>query len=288
MSSVVLSQLLLGLINGSFYALLSLGLALIFGLMKIVNFAHGALYMLGALCAWLLLDKLGLGYGWALILAPLGVGLLSALIEIALIRRLRDLDPLYGLLLTFGLALLIQALAMMKFGTSGQPYPPPKWLIGAENLGFMILPRYRAWVILASVVVCAGVWVVIEKTRLGSTLRAAAENPRLLEAFGVSVPRLITATYAFGAALAAFAGVLAAPIYRVSPLMGVDMIIVVFAVVAVGGMGSIGGSILTGFALGIAEGFTKVFYPQASTTVIFVIMALVLLVRPRGLFGRAG
>ena len=288
MSSVVLSQLVLGLINGSFYALLSLGLALIFGLMKIVNFAHGALYMLGALCAWLLLDKLGLGYGWALILAPLGVGLLSALIEITLIRRLRDLDPLYGLLLTFGLALLIQSVAMMKFGTSGQPYPPPKWLNGAENLGFMILPRYRAWVILASVVVCAGVWVIIEKTRLGSTLRAAAENPRLLEAFGVSVPRLITATYAFGGALAAFAGVLAAPIYRVSPLMGVEMIIVVFAVVAVGGMGSIGGSILTGFALGIAEGFTKVFYPQASTTVIFLIMALVLLVRPRGLFGRAG
>ena len=288
MSSVVLSQLLLGLINGSFYALLSLGLALIFGLMKIVNFAHGALYMLGALTAWLLLDKAGLGYGWALILAPLAVGAFSAVVEISLIRRLRDLDPLYGLLLTFGLALLIQSVAMMKYGTSGQPYPPPQWLIGAENLGFMILPRYRAWVILASVVVCAGVWVLIEKTRLGSTLRAAAENPRLLEAFGVSVPRLITATYAFGGALAAFAGVLAAPIYRVSPLMGVDMIIVVFAVVAVGGMGSIGGSILTGFALGIAEGFTKVFYPQASTTVIFVIMALVLLVRPRGLFGRAG
>ena len=288
MSSAVLSQLVLGLINGSFYALLSLGLALIFGLMKIVNFAHGALYMLGALAAWLLLDKAGLGYGWALVLAPLGVGALSALIEISLIRRLRDLDPLYGLLLTFGLALLIQSIAMMKYGTSGLPYPPPKWLIGAENLGFMILPRYRAWVILASVVVCAAVWVVVEKTRLGSTLRAAAENPRLLEAFGVSVPRLITATYAFGGALAAFAGVLAAPIYRVSPLMGVDMIIVVFAVVAVGGMGSIGGSILTGFALGVAEGFTKVFYPQASTTVIFVIMALVLLVRPRGLFGRAG
>jgi branched-chain amino acid transport system permease protein len=288
MSSAVLSQLLLGLINGSFYALLSLGLALIFGLMKIVNFAHGALYMLGALTAWLLLDKLGLGYGWALVLSPLAVGLLAALIERFLLRRLRDQDPLYGLLLTFGLALLIQAIAMMKYGTSGHPYPVPKWLIGADDVGFMFLPRYRAWVITASVVVCAAVWVLIEKTRLGSRLRAAAENPRLLEAFGVNVPRLMTWTYAFGAALAAFAGVLAAPIYRVSPLMGVDMIIVVFAVVAVGGMGSIGGSILTGFALGVAEGFTKVFYPQASTTVIFVIMALVLLVRPRGLFGRAG
>ena len=288
MSSAVLSQLLLGLINGSFYALLSLGLSLIFGLMKIVNFAHGALYMLGALVAWLMLDKLGLGYGWALFLSPLAVGGLAALIEIGLIRRLRHLDPLYGLLLTFGLALLIQALASIKYGTSGLPYPPPKWLIGADDLGFMILPRYRAWVITASVIVCAAVWVVIEKTRLGSTLRAAAENPRLLEAFGVDVPRLITATYAFGGALAAFAGVLAAPIYRVNPLMGAEPIIVVFAVVAVGGMGSIGGSIITGFALGLAEGFTKVFYPQASTTVIFIIMALVLLVRPRGLFGRAG
>jgi branched-chain amino acid transport system permease protein len=288
MSGAVLSQLLLGLINGSFYALLSLGLSLIFGLMKIVNFAHGALYMLGALTAWLLLEKLGLGYGWALLLAPLAVGGLSALIEIGLIRRLRHLDPLYGLLLTFGLALLIQSLALIKYGTSGQPYPVPKWLFGADDIGFMILPRYRAWVITASVLVCGAVWVVIEKTRLGSTLRAAAENPRLLEAFGVDVPRLITATYAFGGALAAFAGVLAAPIYRVNPLMGAEPIIVVFAVVAVGGMGSIGGSIITGFALGLAEGFTKVFYPQASTTVIFIIMALVLLVRPRGLFGRAG
>lgn len=287
MSSAVLSQLLLGLINGSFYALLSLGLSLIFGMMKIVNFAHGALYMLGALVAWLMLDKLGLGYGWALIMSPLAVGALAALIEIGLIRRLRHLDPLYGLLLTFGLALLIQSLALIKYGTSGQPYPVPRWLVGADDLGFMILPRYRAWVITASVAVCAAVWVVIEKTRLGSTLRAAAENPRLLEAFGVEVPRLITATYAFGGALAAFAGVLAAPIYRVNPLMGAEPIIVVFAVVAVGGMGSIGGSIITGFALGLAEGFTKVFYPQASTTVIFIIMALVLLVRPRGLFGRA-
>jgi branched-subunit amino acid ABC-type transport system permease component len=287
MTSVVLSQLLLGLINGSFYALLSLGLALIFGLMKIVNFAHGALYMLGALLAWLMLEKLGLGYGWALFLSPLVIGGLSALVEIGLIRRLRHLDPLYGLLLTFGLALLIQALAVMKYGTSGQPYPVPKFLVGADNLGFMILPRYRMWVITASIVVCGAVWAVIEKTRLGSTLRAAAENPRLLEAFGVSVPRLITATYAFGGALAAFAGVLAAPMQQVRPLMGVDIIIVVFAVVTVGGLGSIGGSIITGFALGVAEGFTKVFYPQASTTVIFVIMALVLLVRPRGLFGRA-
>jgi branched-subunit amino acid ABC-type transport system permease component len=286
MSSVVLSQLLLGLINGSFYALLSLGLALIFGLMKIVNFAHGALYMLGALVAWLLLEKLGLGYGWAMVLSPLAVGALSALVEIALIRRLRHLDPLYGLLLTFGLAILIQALAVMKYGTSGQPYPVPKFLVGADDIGFMILPRYRMWVITASIVVCGAVWAIIEKTRLGSTLRAAAENPRLLEAFGVSVPSLITATYAFGGALAAFAGVLAAPMQQVRPLMGVDIIIVVFAVVAVGGLGSIGGSIITGFALGIAEGFTKVFYPQASTTVVFVIMALVLLVRPRGLFGR--
>jgi len=256
MSSVVLSQLLLGLINGSFYALLSLGLALIFGLMKIVNFAHGALYMLGALLAWLMLEKLGLGYGWALLLSPLVIGGLSALVEIGLIRRLRHLDPLYGLLLTFGLALLIQALAVMKYGTSGQPYPVPKFLVGADNLGFMILPRYRMWVITASIVVCLAVWAVIEKTRLGSTLRAAAENPRLLEAFGVSVPRLVTATYAFGGALAAFAGVLAAPMQQVRPLMGVDIIIVVFAVVTVGGLGSIGGSIITGFALGIAEGFT--------------------------------
>ncbi len=287
MSSMVLSQLVLGLINGSFYALLSLGLALIFGLMNIVNFAHGALYMLGAFAAWLLLDKAGLGYGWALLLAPVAVGALAALIEIGLIRRLRHLDPLYGLLLTFGLALLIQAIVMIKYGTSGQPYPVPKFLSGADDLGFMFLPRYRAWVIVVSALVCGAVWLVIEKTRLGSNLRAAAENPRLLEAFGVAVPTLITATYAFGGALAAFAGVLAAPIYRVSPLMGADMIIVVFAVVAIGGMGSIGGSIITGFALGIAEGFTKVFYPQASTTVIFVIMALVLLVRPRGLFGRA-
>jgi len=287
MSGAVLSQLLLGLINGSFYALLSLGLALIFGLMKIVNFAHGVLYALGAFAAWLLLDKAGLGYGWALVLAPLAVGGLSAVIEITLIRRLRHLDPLYGLLLTFGLAILIQELLRMKYGNSGQPYPVPGFLRGADDLGFMFLPRYRAWVITVSVVVCTAVWLIIEKTRLGSTVRAAAENPRLLEAFGVAVPRLMTATYAFGGALAAFAGVLAAPIYRVSPLMGSDLIIVVFAVVAVGGMGSIGGSILTGFALGIAEGFTKVFYPQASTTVIFVIMALVLLVRPRGLFGRA-
>jgi branched-chain amino acid transport system permease protein len=287
MTSTVLSQLLLGLINGSFYALLSLGLALIFGLMNIVNFAHGALYMLGAFAAWLLYAKAGLGYGWALLLAPLSVGVLSALIEIGLIRRLRHLDPLYGLLVTFGLALLIQAVVMMKYGTSGMPYPVPRFLAGADDLGFMFLPRYRAWVIGVSIAVCVATWVLIEKTRLGSYLRAAAENPRLLEAFGVGVPRLITATYAFGGALAAFAGVLAAPIYRVSPLMGADMIIVVFAVVAVGGMGSIGGSIITGFALGIAEGFTKVFYPEASTTVIFVIMALVLLVRPRGLFGRA-
>ena len=286
MSSMVLSQLLLGLINGSFYALLSLGLALIFGLMKIVNFAHGALYMLGALVAWLLLEKLGLGYGWAMVLSPLLIGVLSGLVEIGLIRRLRHLDPLYGLLLTFGLALLVQALAVMKYGTSGQPYPVPKFLVGADDLGFMVLPRYRMWVITASIVVCGAVWAIIEKTRLGSTLRAAAENPRLLEAFGVSVPTLMTATYAFGGALAAFAGVLAAPMQQVRPLMGVDIIIVVFAVVAVGGLGSIGGSIITGFALGIAEGFTKVFYPQASTTVIFVIMALVLLVRPRGLFGR--
>jgi len=284
--SAVLSQLLLGLINGSFYALLSLGLALIFGLMKIVNFAHGALYMLGAFAAWLLYDKAGLGYVPGLLLAPLAIGLLSAGIEIALIRRLRQLDPLYGLLLTFGLALLIQAAMTLQYGSSGLPYPVPAFLVGAEDLGFMFLPRYRAWVIAVSVVVCAAVWLVVEKTRLGSTLRAAAENPRLCEAFGVAVPRLITATYAFGGALAAFAGVLAAPIYQVSPLMGADLIIVVFAVVAVGGLGSIGGSIVTGFALGIAEGFTKVFYPQASTTVIFVIMALVLLVRPRGLFGR--
>lgn len=287
MSSMILSQLVLGLINGSFYALLSLGLALIFGLMNIVNFAHGALYMLGAFTAWLMLEKAGLGYGWGLVVAPLAVGTLAGLIEMGLLRRLRHLDPLYGLLLTFGLALFIQAVMTMKYGTSGQPYPVPKFLTGADDLGFMFLPRSRTWVIAVSAVVCLAVWLIIEKTRLGSTLRAAAENPRLLEAFGVAVPRLMTLTYAFGGALAAFAGVLAAPIYRVSPVMGADMIIVVFAVVAVGGMGSIGGSIITGFALGLAEGLTKVVYPQASTTVIFVIMAVVLLVRPRGLFGRA-
>ncbi|HET6466789.1 MAG TPA: branched-chain amino acid ABC transporter permease [Geminicoccaceae bacterium] len=279
-------QLLLGLINGAFYAMLSLGLAVIFGLLNIINFAHGALYMMGAFAAWFLLTYLGLGYWWALLLSPLAVGLLGVVIERTMLKHLYHVDHLYGLLLTFGLALIIQGLFRQQFGSSGQPYPIPPQLQGGQNLGFMFLPNYRAWVVVASLTVCLGTWFVIERTKLGSYLRAATENPTLVQAFGINVPRMITLTYGFGVALAAFAGVLAAPIYQVSPQMGADLIIVVFAVVVIGGMGSILGAIVTGFGLGVVEGLTKVFYPEASNTVIFVIMAIVLLLRPAGLFGR--
>ncbi|MSP87299.1 MAG: branched-chain amino acid ABC transporter permease [Alphaproteobacteria bacterium] len=280
-------QLLLGLINGSFYAMLSLGLAVIFGLLNIINFAHGALYMMGAFVAWFLLQHLGLGYWWALLLAPIAVGLVGMVFERAMLRHLYKLDHLYGLLLTFGLALIIEGLFRNGFGSSGQPYRIPAELQGGTNLGFMFLPNYRAWVVVASLVVCLATWFMIERTRLGAYLRAATENPALVQAFGINVPRMITLTYGFGVALAAFAGVLAAPIYQVNPLMGSNLIIVVFAVVVIGGMGSIMGSIVTGFALGIVEGLTKVFYPEASNTVIFVIMATVLLIKPAGLFGRS-
>jgi branched-chain amino acid transport system permease protein len=279
-------QLLIGLINGSFYALLSLGLAIIFGLLNVINFCHGALYMLGAFVAWFLLEKAGIGYWPALILAPLAVGMIGVLIERTLLRRISGLDPLYGLLLTFGLALILQGLFSNWFGSSGMPYEMPPQLLGGQALGFMFLPNYRVWVIAVSLVVCLGTWAVIEGTRLGSWLRAATENAPLVSAFGINVPRMVTITYAFGVGLAALGGVLAAPIYRVSPLMGADLIIVVFAVVVIGGMGSILGSIITGFILGILEGLTKVFYPEASNTVIFVVMAIVLLVRPAGLFGK--
>ena len=278
-------QLLIGLINGSFYALLSLGLAVIFGLLNIVNFAHGAQYMLGGFCAYLLLAKAGIGYWWALLIAPFVVGLLGMLIERTMLSPLYKLDHLYGLLLTFGVALVLQGLFRNEYGSTGLPYAIPEPLTGGRNLGFMYLPNYRAWVIVASVGVCAATWFMIEKTKLGSYLRAATENPVLLQAFGVKVPRMITLTYGFGVALAALAGVMAAPIYEVSPQMGADLIIVVFAVVVIGGMGSIAGAILTGFMLGLVEGLTKVFYPEASNTVIFVVMAIVLMIRPSGLFG---
>jgi branched-chain amino acid transport system permease protein len=280
-------QLLIGLINGAFYAMLSLGLAVIFGLLNIINFAHGALYMMGAFVAWFLLQYLGLGYWPALILSPAIVGIFGAAIERALLRRLYHLDHLYGLLLTFGLALMIQGVFQRYFGSSGQPYTIPPLLQGGVNLGFMVLPIYRGWVVAVSLFVCLATWFVIERTSLGATLRAATENPRLTQAFGINVPRLITLTYAFGVGLAAFSGVLAAPIFQVSPLMGADLIIIIFAVVVIGGMGSIMGSIVTGFALGVVEGLTKFFYPEASNTVIFVIMAIVLLIKPAGLFGRA-
>ena len=284
-TQALFGQLLIGLINGSFYALLSLGLAVIFGLLNIINFTHGAQYMLGAFCAFLLLNKAGVGYWWSLLLVPLIVGAVGVVIERLMLKRLYKLDHLYGLLLTFGLALIIQGVFRNEYGSSGQPYPIPQELAGGHNLGFMFLPNYRAWVIATSVAVCLGTWFVIEKTKLGSYLRAATENPALVQAFGINVPRMITLTYGFGAALAAFAGVMAAPIYQVNPQMGADLIIVVFAVVVIGGMGSIMGSIVTGFGLGIIEGLTKVFYPEASNTVIFVIMAIVLAVRPAGLFG---
>jgi branched-chain amino acid transport system permease protein len=286
-TQALFGQLLLGLINGSFYAILSLGLAVIFGLLNIINFTHGAQYMMGAFAAWFLLHYAGLGYWWALLIAPVAVGLIGIALERTMLKRLYQLDHLYGLLLTFGLALVIQGLFRNQFGSSGLPYRIPAELTGGQNLGFMVLPNYRAWVIVFSLAVCLATWWVIERTKLGAYLRAATENPALVRAFGVNVPRMITLTYGFGVALAALAGVLAAPIYQVNPLMGADLIIVVFAVVVIGGMGSIMGSIVTGFGLGVIEGLTKVFYPEASNTVIFVIMALVLLVKPAGLFGRA-
>ena len=281
----MMGQLLIGLINGSFYALLSLGLAVIFGLLNIINFTHGAQYMLGAFGAYLLLNKLGLGYWWSLLLVPLLVGATGVVIERTMLARLYKLDHLYGLLLTFGLGLMIQGFIRNEYGSTGLPYAIPEQLSGGYNLGFIFLPKYRGWVILASLVVCIGTWFVIERTRLGGYLRAATENPQLVQAFGINVPRMITLTYGFGVALAALAGVMAAPIYQVSPQMGADLIIVVFAVVVIGGMGSIMGAIVTGFGLGLIEGLTKVFYPEASTTVIFVIMTIVLLIRPAGLFG---
>ena len=284
-TQALFGQLLLGLINGSFYALLSLGLAVIFGLLNIINFAHGAQYMMGAFVAYLMLEKLGIGYWWALLIVPLVVCASGVLIERLMLSKLYKLDHLYGLLLTFGLALIIQGLFRNEYGSSGQPYQIPEQLLGGQNLGFMFLPNYRGWIIVASIVVCLSTWWVIERTRLGAYLRAATENPQLVQAFGVNVPRMITLTYGFGVALAALAGVMAAPVYQVSPQMGADLIIVVFAVVVIGGMGSILGAIVTGFGLGLIEGLTKVFYPEASSTVIFIIMAIVLLIRPAGLFG---
>jgi branched-chain amino acid transport system permease protein len=281
-----LGQLMLGLVNGSFYAMLSLGLAVIFGLLGIVNFAHGALYMLGAYVAWLSLEKFGLNYWAALVLAPLVVGALGIVIERTLLKRLYKVDPIYGLLLTFGLALIAEGVLRDQFGVSGQQYPVPEALQGATDLGFMILPNYRAWVIVASLTVCFSTWFVIERTRLGSYLRAGTENPSLVQAFGVNVPVMVALTYAAGAGLAALAGVLAAPVIQITPLMGANLIIVVFAVVVIGGMGSILGSILTGLVLGVVEGLTKVFYPEASNIVVFVIMAIVLMLRPAGLFGK--
>jgi branched-chain amino acid transport system permease protein len=285
-TQALFGQLLIGLINGSFYALLSLGLSIIFGLLNIINFTHGAQYMMGAFVAYFCLNWWGLGYWWSLLIAPLIVGAVGIVLERTMLQRLYKLDHLYGLLLTFGFALVIQGLFRHQYGSSGLPYSMPSQLGGGHNLGFMFLPTYRAWVIVFSLVVCLCTWFVIERTRLGAYLRAGTENPTLVQAFGINVPRMITLTYGFGVGLAALAGVLAAPIYQVNPLMGADLIIVVFAVVVIGGMGSILGSIITGFTLGVVEGFTKVFYPEASNTVIFVIMALVLLVKPTGLFGR--
>jgi branched-chain amino acid transport system permease protein len=286
-SQALFGQLLIGLINGSFYALLSLGLAVIFGMLNIINFAHGAQYMLGAFVAIFLLQYLGLGYWWALLIAPLVVGASGIVIERLFLRWLYKLDHLYGLLLTFGLALIIEGVFRNYFGSSGLPYSVPPSLQGGQQLGFMFLPNYRAWVVAFSLTVCLATWFVIERTKLGAYLRAATENPMLVRAFGINVPRMITLTYGFGVALAALAGVMAAPIYNVSPQMGANLIIVVFAVVVIGGMGSILGAIVTGFGLGVIEGLTKVFFPEASNTVIFVIMAVVLLIRPAGLFGRS-
>ncbi|MGB5423081.1 MAG: branched-chain amino acid ABC transporter permease, partial [Desulfobacterales bacterium] len=279
-------QLLLGLINGSFYAVLSLGLALIFGLLNVINFTHGAQYMLGAYVAWIGMTYAGVNYWLSLLVAPIVAGAFGIVLERLFLRWLYHLDHLYGLLLTFGLALIIEGVFRQIYGISGQPYPIPALLTGGRNLGFMFLPTYRAWVLVASLIVCLSTWLVIEKTKLGAYLRAGTENPTLVQAFGINVPRMITLTYGFGVALAALAGVLAAPIYQVKPTMGADMIIVVFAVVVIGGMGSIMGSVVTGFILGLLEGLTKVFYPEASNTVIFVVMAVVLLIKPAGLFGR--
>ena len=279
-------QLLLGLINGSFYALLSLGLAIIFGLLDVVNFAHGAVYMLGAFVAWIALNSLGIGYWWALLLSPVLVGVLGVVIERTMLRRLYSLDPLYGLLLTFGLALILEGVFHEQYGNSGTPYPVPAILQGGVRLPFMYLPQYRAWAVVASLVVCVACWLVIERTRLGAYLRAGTENPKLVQAFGINVPLMRTLTYGVGVGLAALAGVMAAPIYQVSPAMGSNVIIVVFAVVVIGGMGSIIGSIVTGIGLGVVEGMTRYLYPPASSVVIFFIMAVVLLLRPAGLFGR--
>jgi branched-chain amino acid transport system permease protein len=279
-------QLLLGLINGSFYALLSLGLAIIFGLLNVVNFAHGAFYMMGAFAAWMAANYFGIGYWWALLLSPMAVGLIGVLVERLLLRRLYGLDNLYGLLLTFGLALIAEGIFHQVYGNSGYSYPVPEALRGGTQLGFMFLPIYRGWVVVVSIFVCTLSWYVIEQTKLGAYLRAGTENPKLLQAFGVNVPIMFTLTYGFGTALAAFAGVMAAPVYQVTPLMGANIVIVVFAVVVIGGMGSIAGSIVTGLGLGVVEGLTKFLYPQASAVVIFVVMAIVLLVRPAGLFGR--
>jgi branched-chain amino acid transport system permease protein len=286
-SQVLFGQLLIGLINGSFYALLSLGLAVIFGMLNIINFTHGAQYMLGAFVAIFLLQYAGLGYWWALLIAPLVVGATGVIVERLFLRWLYQLDHLYGLLLTFGLALITEGVFRNYFGSSGLPYSVPPSLQGGQNLGFMFLPNYRAWVIVFSLAICLATWFVIERTKLGSYLRAATENPTLVRAFGINVPRMITLTYGFGVALAALAGVMAAPIYNVSPQMGANLIIVVFAVVVIGGMGSIMGAIVTGFGLGLIEGLTKVLFPEASNTVIFVVMAVVLLFRPAGLFGRS-
>ncbi len=281
-----LGQLLLGLVNGSFYAMLSLGLAVIFGLLNVINFAHGALYMMGAFAAWMGMAYFGLNYWVMLILAPLIVGAFGILIEKTMLRWLYKLDHLYGLLLTFGITLMLEGVFRSIYGVSGQPYSVPEALRGATDLGFMFLPNYRAWVVVASLVVCFATWIMIEKTKLGALLRAGTENPRLVEAFGVNVPLMVTLTYGFGVALAAFAGVLAAPVIQISPLMGSNLIITVFAVVVIGGMGSILGSILTGLGLGVIEGLTRVFYPELSATVVFIIMAIVLMIRPAGLFGR--
>ena len=286
MLSALLGQLVVGLVNGCFYAMLSLGLSLIFGMLDIVNFAHGAFYMLGAVLTWFALAQFGIGYWWALLLVPLIVATIGALFERSLLRRLYRVDPIYGLLLTFGLALVIEGLLRYKYGVSGLPYSIPESFQGAFNLGFMFLPKYRAWVVGATLLVSLSTWLVIERTSLGAYLRAATENPTLVRAFGINVPAMITITYAAGVALAGLAGVLAAPAIQISPLMGSNLIIVVFAVVVIGGMGSILGSIITGLGLGLIEGLTKVFYPQASSTVVFFIMAIVLLVRPAGLFGR--
>jgi branched-chain amino acid transport system permease protein len=281
-----LGQLMLGLVNGAFYAMLSLGLAVIFGLLGIVNFAHGALYMLGAFAAWIMLDKFGINYWYALVLAPLTVGALGVVIERLFLKHLYKTDPIYGLLLTLGLALIAEGLFRELYGVSGQPYNVPELLSGATNLGFMVLPNYRAWVVLVSLAVCLGTWYLIERTRLGAYLRAGTENAALVQAFGINVPLMVMLTYGAGAALAALAGVLAAPIIQVNPLMGSNLIIVVFAVVVIGGMGSIMGSILTGLGLGVIEGLTRVFYPEASSIVVFIIMVIVLMIRPAGLFGK--